>query len=110
MNNVTDGLPADTGCSGPAILAPREAQALQGEHLLQGEQRQHNCSLYRAPPERVTSDENDGLVDLPAVARALTALDAALAEHGAPDPERTAAWLESEAKPAGAVFAVVPRG
>lgn len=98
MNNVTDELPADAGCSGPAILA------------LQVEQRQHNCSLYRAPPERVTSDENDVLVDLPAVARALTALDAALAEHGAPDPERTAAWLESEAKPAGAVFAVVPRG
>lgn len=97
MNNVTDGLPAATGCSGPVIHAPREAQEIPREHLTQREQEQHNYSFCNAPPDRVTSDENADVVDLPAVAGALAALDAALAEHGAPDPERTAAWLAAGA-------------
>ncbi len=84
MNDVTDGLPGDTGCSGPAILAPREA---------------HGHCNYSARKAVTRSNEaryldgNGAVVDLPAVAGALAALDAALAEHGAPDPERTAAWL-----------------
>ena len=46
----------------------------------------------------------------PEAERALAELEDALDLHGAPDPERTAAWLESEAEPAGAILAVVPRG
>lgn len=84
MNAVTYGLPAAAGGSGLAVPAPREAQ--------------RQCNYYaaevkRVEQERVTDDENADVVDLPAVASALAALDIALAEHGAPDPERTAAWL-----------------
>ena len=103
MNNVTDGLPDDTGASGSVILAPREAQEHQRSTCSKGSKSSITANLYHAPPERVTSDENDDVVDLPAVVGALAALDAALAEHGAPDPERTAAWL-------CALGAVVPRG
>lgn len=46
----------------------------------------------------------------PEAERALAELDRDLAEHGRPCPERTAAWLEHEARPAGDVLAVVPRG
>lgn len=86
MNAVTYGLPADAGGSGLAVPAPREAQ------------RQCNytaAEVKRVEQERVTEDDNGAVVDLPAVAGALAALDAALAEHGAPDPERTAAWLRA---------------
>ena len=100
MNAVTYGLPAAAGGSGPVVPAPREAQ----------EQSNYRRALLHVEAQHATAVDDGAVVDLPAVAGALAALDAALAEHGAPDPERTAAWLESEAKPAGAVFAVVPRG
>lgn len=83
MKDVTDGLPGDTGCSGPAILAPREAQA----------QSNYRRDLLHVEVQHVTAVDGGAVVDLPAVAAALSALDVALAEHGAPDPERTAAWL-----------------
>lgn len=99
MKDVTDGLPGDAGCSGSVIPATV---------------RRSYCSplgdVLHVKGARGTSGENADVVDLPAVAGALAALDAALAAHGAPDPERTAAWLESEAEPVGAVLAVVPRG
>jgi hypothetical protein len=100
MNDVTDGLPAATGCPGsviPAHVRPDYCNSTPSHTLPRGEG-EH------------LSAENGAVVDLTAVAGALAALDAALAEHGAPDPERTAAWLESEAEPVGAVLAVVPRG
>ena len=108
MKDVTYGLPADTGARALSFRRPERR-----EDSLTTAQRK--CStgaaeVKRVGQERVTDDDNAELVDLPAVAGALAALDIALAEHGAPDPERTAAWLESEAEPVGAVLAVVPHG
>jgi hypothetical protein len=96
MNNVTDGLPAATGCSGLVIHAPREAQTQSNYGAAEVQHRRSDGAvdaLLRVEVERATDDDNGAVVDLPAVAGALAALDIALAEHGAPDPERTAAWL-----------------
>ena len=76
MNDVTDELPAVTGCSSPAIPAPQVRQL-----------RPNYC-----PPPCQPAPEDEGRA-----AAALAELDRALAEHGAPDPERTAAWLAAGA-------------
>lgn len=90
MNNVTDELPADAGGSGSVIPAPVAAVSQRG-------QREHNYKVQRSRNGGATAPQHErsgaDVVDLPAVSRALVALDLSLAQHGAPDPERTAAWL-----------------
>jgi len=94
MNNVTDGLPADAGGSGSVIPAPAAAvpQRTQGKH---------NYKVQRSRSGGATDPQHERsgaeVVNLPAVSRALETLDLSLAQHGAPDPERTAAWFNETA-------------
>lgn len=100
MNNVTDGLPADAGGSGSVIPAPAAAvpQRTREQHNYKVQRSRNggetDPQLERSGGETDAQHERSGeVVDLPAVSRALATLDLSLAQHGAPDPERTAAWL-----------------
>jgi hypothetical protein len=105
MNDVTDELPAVTGCSSPAFPAPDEGgrtgsngnpPPCQPGAPCQWELRHRAVlvELLRAA-ERVLRPPAPE--DEARAAAALAELDRALAEHGAPDPERTAAWLAAGA-------------
>jgi len=74
MNDVTVGVPACAGA--PSIAAVDQ-------------------SIARSIAARYTAEDTDGTrAPLPPEAeRALSELEAALDLHGAPDPERTAAWF-----------------
>jgi hypothetical protein len=105
MKDVTVGLPVVAGGSGSAFPAPDDGC--------------HTSPNYSPPPCQPGAPcqwelrHRAGLVELLSTAEralrppvpedearaaaALAELDRALAEHGAPDPERTAAWLAAGA-------------
>jgi hypothetical protein len=74
MNDVTEDVPACAGTPTIAAVAP---------------------GITRSIAARYTAEDTDGTrAPLPPEAeRALSELEAALDLHGAPDPERTAAWF-----------------
>ena len=72
MNDVTEDVPACAGSPTIAAVAPGITRAIAARYT----------------PEDPDEDRAH---------RALAELDSALAEHGRPDPERTAAWLAAGA-------------
>lgn len=97
MKDVTVGLPAVAVGSGSAFPAPQVRQLrpnycpppCQPGAPCQWELR-HRAVLVELLRPPAPEDEARA-------AAALAELDRALAEHGAPDPERTAAWLAAGA-------------
>jgi hypothetical protein len=104
MNDLTDELPACAGGSGSVIPAPGQGcrsdpndnrPACQAVAPCPLEQRRAALVELLSAAERVLRAPVPE--DEARAAAALAELDRALAEHGAPDPERTAAWLAAGA-------------
>lgn len=97
MNDVTEDVPACTGAPVAAIPAPVAGGRAQSNYKSAA---RAPSARYRAPGAAPRPGERPEALSCPAGARlppeaerALAELEDALEAHGAPNPERTAAWF-----------------